>query len=146
LVSACFVEIKSNTSLFIYLCGADTAYLFLYVNDIILTTSSLELLQRTTTTLQQEFTMKDLGPIHDFLDISVKQWHDKLFLHQRQYAKDILEHASMCDYKPCTIAVDTQAKASSDMGAPVDDPTAYYSLVGALKCLTITRLDISYIV
>jgi hypothetical protein len=51
LVSLGFVEAKSDTSLFIYHRNADTAYLLLYVNDIILTTSSLELLQRTTTAL-----------------------------------------------------------------------------------------------
>jgi hypothetical protein len=40
LVSLGFVEAKSNTSLFIYRCGADTAYLLLYVYNIILTFSS----------------------------------------------------------------------------------------------------------
>jgi hypothetical protein len=27
--------------------------------------------------------MKDLGPLHHFLSISVEQWSDGLFLHQR---------------------------------------------------------------
>jgi hypothetical protein len=51
LVSLGFVEAKSDTSLFIYCRGAETAYQLLYVDDIILTASSLELLQRTTTAL-----------------------------------------------------------------------------------------------
>jgi hypothetical protein len=46
LVSLGFVEAKSDTSMFVYHCGADTAYLLLYVDDIILiAASSLELLQ-----------------------------------------------------------------------------------------------------
>jgi hypothetical protein len=53
LVSLGFMEAKSDTSLFVYRHGADTAYLLLYVDDIVLTSSSLELLQRTTTALQQ---------------------------------------------------------------------------------------------
>jgi hypothetical protein len=44
-----FVEVKSDTSLFVYHHGADTAYLLLYVDDIILTALSPELLQHTTT-------------------------------------------------------------------------------------------------
>jgi hypothetical protein len=44
LVSLGFVEAKSDTSLFIYRRGADTAYLLLYVDDIMVTISSLELL------------------------------------------------------------------------------------------------------
>jgi hypothetical protein len=55
LVSLGFVEAKLNTSLFVYRRGVDTAYLLLYVDDIILTASSPELLQRTTTALQQSF-------------------------------------------------------------------------------------------
>jgi hypothetical protein len=51
LISLGFVEAKSDTSLFIYRSGADTAYLLLYIDDIIFTASSPELLQRTTTTL-----------------------------------------------------------------------------------------------
>jgi hypothetical protein len=44
------VEAKSNTSLFVYRRNTDTAYLMLYV-DIVLTASSPELPQRTTTAL-----------------------------------------------------------------------------------------------
>jgi hypothetical protein len=53
LVSLGFVVAKSNTSLFDYRRSTDTAYLLLYVDNIVLTASSSELLQRTTTTLQQ---------------------------------------------------------------------------------------------
>jgi hypothetical protein len=52
LVSLGFVEAKSDTSLFVYRHDADTAYLLLYINDIVITASSPELLQRTTTALQ----------------------------------------------------------------------------------------------
>jgi hypothetical protein len=34
-----FVEAKSDTSLFIYRYGVDTAYLLLYIDDIVLTAS-----------------------------------------------------------------------------------------------------------
>jgi hypothetical protein len=44
LVSLGFVEAKSDISLFVYRHGADTAYLLLYVNDIVLIASSPELL------------------------------------------------------------------------------------------------------
>jgi hypothetical protein len=44
LVSLGFMEAKSDTSLFVYRRGVDTAYLLLYVDDIVLTASSTELL------------------------------------------------------------------------------------------------------
>jgi hypothetical protein len=40
LVSLGFMEAKSDTSLFVYHRGADTAYLLLYVDGIALTVSS----------------------------------------------------------------------------------------------------------
>ena len=39
-------EAKSETSLFIYRRGDETAYLLLYVDDIVLTASSQQLLER----------------------------------------------------------------------------------------------------
>jgi hypothetical protein len=42
-----FIEAKSETSLFIFRHGSDMVYLLLYVDDIILTASSTELLHRT---------------------------------------------------------------------------------------------------
>jgi hypothetical protein len=39
--------------------------------NIILTASNVELLHRTISALQKEFTMKDLGLLHHFLGVSV---------------------------------------------------------------------------
>jgi hypothetical protein len=141
-----FVEAKSDTSLFIYHHADGVAYLLLYVDDIVLTASSTQLLQRIITSLQQEFAMKDLGQLHHFLGVTVEPRQTGLLLHQRQYALDILERAGMTDCKPCSTPVDTQAKLSATQGDPVADPTAYRSLVGALQYLIFTRPDLIYAV
>jgi hypothetical protein len=62
--------------------------------------------------------MKDLDPLHHFLDVSVEQRSDGLFLHQLQYAWYILVHTSLSNYKPYSMSVDTHTKVSSDMGSP----------------------------
>jgi hypothetical protein len=90
--------------------------------------------------------MKDIGPLHHFLGVLVEQRSDDLFLHQRQYTRDILECDDMSNCKPCSTPIDTQAKVSSDMGAPVCDPTVYCSLVGTLQYFTFTRPNIAYAV
>jgi hypothetical protein len=72
LASIGFIEAKSDTSLFIYRCGNDTVYLLFYVDNIVLTTSTADLLQRTIVALQREFAMKDLGPLHHFLSITAE--------------------------------------------------------------------------
>jgi hypothetical protein len=72
LASIGFIEAKSDTSLFIYRRGEDIIYLLLYVDGIVLTASTADLLQRMITALQREFSMKDLGPLHHFLGITAE--------------------------------------------------------------------------
>jgi hypothetical protein len=106
LASLGFIEVKSDTSLFIFRRGTDTVYQLLYVDDIILTASSTEPLRHTISALQQEFAMKDLGSLHHFLSITVKRHPDGLFLHQRTYTLEVLQRAAMVDCKMCTTLVD----------------------------------------
>ena len=80
------------------------------------------------------------------LGITVEPRPSGLFLHQRQYALDILERAGMTNCKPCATPVDTEGKQSEAEGPSVADPTAYRSLAGALQYLTFTRPDITYAV
>jgi hypothetical protein len=101
-----FIKAKLNISLFIFRRGSDTICLLLYVDNIILTTSSMELLRRTISALQREFIMKDLRPLHHFLSITVERRPDVLFLHQRTYMLDILKRAVMMDCKLCMTSVD----------------------------------------
>jgi hypothetical protein len=141
-----FVEAKLDTSLFIYHLADGVAYLLLYVDDIVLTASSPQLLQRIISSLQQGFAMKDLGQLLHFLGVTIEHRQTGLLLNQRQYALDILERAGMTDCKPYSTPVDTQAKLSATLGDPVVDPTAYRSLAGALHYLTFTRPDLTYVV
>jgi hypothetical protein len=126
------VEAKADTSLFIFRRGADTVYLLLYIDDIILTASSTTLLRRTISALQREFTMKDLGPLHHFLGITVERHLDWMFLHQRTYMLDIIKCAAMADCKSCTTLVDLQAKLAVDSGPPVQNASQFRSIAGAL--------------
>ena len=111
-----------------------------------LTASSQHILHRVIAALKQEFTMKDLGPLHHFLGVAVQRNQDTLFLSQRQYTLDILTRHGMSDCKPCSTPVDTCAKVSAAAGLAVADPTAYRSLAGALQYLTFTGPDIAYAV
>jgi hypothetical protein len=120
--------------------------LLLYVDDIVLTASSVSLLHRVIAALQQEFSMKDLGSLHYFLGLTVTRQPDSFLLSQSQYILEILERAGMSDCKPCSTPIDTSAKVSSTEGSPVDDLTHYRGLAGALQYLTFTRPDISYAV
>jgi len=146
LVSLGFVESKSDTSLFVLRRQSDTAYLLLYVDDIVLTASSMDFLRRIISALQQEFSMKDLGELHHFLGMHVQRHSGGFLLSQKQYMLDILDRAGMTDCKPCSTPVDTNPKVSAVVGAPLQDPFDFRSLAGALQYLTFTKPDITYAV
>ncbi|GJX70294.1 ribonuclease H-like domain-containing protein [Tanacetum coccineum] len=140
-----FSHSRCDSSLFIYRQGTDTAYLLLYVDDIVLTASSKSLLQRIIGSLHQEFALTDLGSLNYFFGISVTRDSSGLFLSQKKYASEILEKAHMVNCNPSRTPVDTGSKLGAD-GDPVSDPTLYRSLAGSLQYLTFTRPDISYAV
>lgn len=75
--------------------------------------------------------MKDLGPLHYFLGISVKHDITSMFLSQDKYASEIIARAKIRDYNPIQTPVDTAGKISNEAGDLIDDPTAYRSLDGA---------------
>jgi hypothetical protein len=77
--------------------------------------------------------MKDLGPLHHFLGITVERRPDGLFLHQCTYTLDIVKRAVMADCNPCTTLVDLQAKLADDSGPPVADASQFRSIVRALQ-------------
>ncbi|XP_012829361.1 PREDICTED: uncharacterized protein LOC105950540 [Erythranthe guttata] len=154
-----FRECMPDTSLFVYCRNSSLAcrnssrecrnssctYLLLYVNDIVLTASTPELLRSIIAALNQEFAMKDLCDLHYFLGISVTHSSNGLFLSQRKYVDEILERAHMASCNPCLTTANTKSKLSSTTGPPVADTTLDRSLVDALQYLTFTRPDICYV-
>ncbi|GJS72278.1 ribonuclease H-like domain-containing protein [Tanacetum coccineum] len=112
--------------------GTDTAYLLLYVDDIVLTASFKSLLQQIIRSLHQEFAMTDLGVLNYFLVISVTRDSSWLLLSQKKYAIEILNRAHMDNCNPSRTPIDTESKLGSD-GDPVFDSTLYRSLAGSLQ-------------
>jgi hypothetical protein len=64
---------KGDTSLFIYAKGKVTIFLLIYVDDIIVTSSSSEAVTSLLSDLRSDFALKDLEDLHYFLGIEVKR-------------------------------------------------------------------------
>nr|GEV48114.1 ribonuclease H-like domain-containing protein [Tanacetum cinerariifolium] len=122
-----FQQSKTNSFLFIYHRGSVIAYLLFYVDDIILTASSLAFLHRVIALLHGEFAMTGLGSLTYFLGISAQRLSAGLFLSQSTYAKEILERAHMQKSNPYKTPVDIKSKLGAN-GDCVNDPSLYRSL------------------
>ncbi|GJY37036.1 ribonuclease H-like domain-containing protein [Tanacetum coccineum] len=135
---------KTDSSLFIFHKGPDTAYLLLYVDDIILTASSTSLLQRIISLLHAEFAMTDLGPLNYFLGISATRTTSGIFLSQTKYATEILEQAQMLNCNPCRTPIDTEKKLGPEGSLePLIVDYSYFGLLhhSLLHTLMLTEQD-----
>ena len=136
---------RVDTSLFVFHRQSDIIYQLLYVDDIIITSNNSSLLDSFTRKLNTEFVTKDLGSLSYFLSLETTSTTDGLFLSQLKYARDILTLAQLLDSKPVHTPIVVSQHMSSD-GPLFSDPTLYRSSVGALKYLTIMRLNIAHVV
>ncbi|KAK1667225.1 hypothetical protein QYE76_055384 [Lolium multiflorum] len=118
-------------------------YLLVYVDDIVLASSSPSASDHLVAALGEDFPVKDLGPLHFFLGIQVTRDPGGMTLCQEQYALDLLKRANMDSCKPVTTPMSVQEKLSADQGTTVneDDAFTYRSTVGGLQYLTLTRPD-----
>ncbi|RVW12980.1 Retrovirus-related Pol polyprotein from transposon RE1 [Vitis vinifera] len=120
-------------------------YLVVYVDDIVITGSDQDGIQKLKQHLFTHFQTKDLGKLKYFLGIEIAQSSSGVVLSQRKYVLDILEETGMLDCKPVDTPMDPNVKLVPGQGEPLGDPGRYRRLVGKLNYLTITRPDISFL-
>ena len=114
------------------------------MDDIVITGSDQDGIQKLKQHLFTHFQTKDLGKLKYFLGIEIAQSISGVVLSQRKYALDILEETGMLDCKPVDTPMDPNVKLVPGQGEPLGDPGRYRRLVGKLNYLTITRPDISF--
>ncbi|RVW83299.1 Retrovirus-related Pol polyprotein from transposon RE1 [Vitis vinifera] len=118
--------------------------LIVYVDDIVITGSDQNGIQKLKQHLFTHFQTKDFGKLKYFLGIEIAQSSSGVVISQRKYALDILEETGMFDCKPVDTPMDPNVKLIPGQGEPLGDPRRYRRLVGKLNYLTITRPDISF--
>ncbi|CAH9137975.1 unnamed protein product [Cuscuta epithymum] len=146
LLSHGFTCSRSDTSLFIFRRNSDIIYLLLYVDDIIVTGNSLNLVNHFLSLLNKCFAMKDLGDLHFFLGIHASRTPSGLFLSQQKYISDLLHRFHLHTLKSVRSPLPSRTKLSLTDGELLADATEYRSMVGALQYLTLTRPDITFAV
>jgi hypothetical protein len=141
LVQLGVVICKADTSLFIYNKKGVTMYLLVYVDDIIVISSSSRAVTTLLHDLRSDFALKDLGELHYFLGVQVKKLNDGLSLSQEKYASEILHRVGMTKCKPVKTPLVTSEKLSAKAGKKLssDEASRYRSIVGGLQYLTLTR-------
>jgi histone deacetylase 1/2 len=129
-----FLESTADTSLFVLQRPGLTIYLLVYVDDIIVLSSSSQAIDRLVAGLHQEFVVKDLGALHYFLGIEVAHKAGGLTLTQRKYALDLLRRAGLlkCKSADTPMSATTKLFPADSSFLSEEDATTYRSVVGGL--------------
>ena len=117
-----------------------------YVDDIIITGDDKKGIDDLKRYLQNSFRTKDLDKLRYFLGIEVARFKEGINLSQRKYVLDILEETGLLGSKPMETPMDPNVKLYEDQGELLSNPERYCHLVGKLNYLTITHLDISFVI
>lgn len=146
LIASGFRNSLVDTSLFTLRQGQHIVYILVYVDDIVVTGSSLQLVDKIIQNLATRFALKDLGQLSYFLGIEAQRTPAGLHLMQNKYILDLLAKTKMQDAKHVSTPMATHQKLTLSIGTPLANPTDYRQVVGSLQYLSFTRPDIAYAV
>ena len=122
----------------------DIVYLLLYVDDMLLISNSLDRLNDLKFLLENNFRMKDLGVLNQFLGIQIKKLENGLFLSQRSYLEKLLSRFNMSDCNIVKTPMETKFEENTE-DELLSGEEPYRELVGCLLYVTqTTRPDLSY--
>ena len=128
----------------------DSGYVIIvvWVDDIILSGTSLECLNKMKQLLKNRFKMKDLGPIDSFLGIKFLQTEGGITMDQSVYLRNILDKFDMSNAKPRSTPCELNPSASNPSQTSENHtPRRYREIVGSLiYAMICTRPDICWVV
>lgn len=138
-----FTRSRYNSSLFFRKTALGIVIILVYVNDIVITGSNLQIIEQLQQSLQSSFHMKDLGPPQYFLGLEVQQCPNGMLFYQHKYTQELISLAGLQDCNSVLTPMEVNLKLHQADGDSLSDPSMYRQLVGSLNYLNITCPNIS---
>jgi histone deacetylase 1/2 len=111
-----FTASQADTLLFFYNKGGVTIYMLIYVDDIVVVSSSDVAVDALLHDLGMAFALKDLGELSYFLGIEVKKVSNGILLSEESYANDLLARVNMSKCSTVDTPLSTSEKLSKEDG------------------------------
>ena len=100
LIEAGFQQSHLDYSLMTKKVGNDIVVVLIYVDDLLVTGSSCQLIEETKQVLKDHFRIKDLGDLRFFLGIEFARNSEGILMHQRKYALELISDLGLGSSKP----------------------------------------------
>jgi hypothetical protein len=117
-----------------------------YVDDLGAAGSDAASIDALLLELRVHFKVEDKGPLNWFLSITIDRHGDDLFAHQTAYAVDMLRRFDMDRANAASTPLPPGFVLIANKGEPSADHHLFRELLGALRWLTLTRVDICFAV
>ena len=124
--------------------GEERLIVAVYVDDLLATGSSVQLINKFKFEMNMRFDMTYMGKLSYYLGIEVLQEKGCIRLEQTGYAKKIIEKAGMKGCNPTKYPMDPKEQLVKDESGRAVNVTEYKSVIGGLRYLVHTRPDIAY--
>eukprot|EP00052_Salpingoeca_macrocollata_P029827 m.307284 g.307284 ORF g.307284 m.307284 type:complete len:509 (-) comp23022_c5_seq5:537-2063(-) len=149
LVSEGLTRSKADPCLYCRQDGKEFLRILVYVDDLQLTGSSDDVVQRFKDAICNRFKMHDEGLSTDFLGMRVTQSNGAIRLDQERYASEVLQRFGMADCKPLGTPLEpgTVLSPGDDQSEllSADQASVFRGIVGALLFLgSCTRPDLAF--
>jgi hypothetical protein len=139
-----FIKCPSEHAIYCRGDGAEKLVVGVYVDDLIITGCSSNIIQNFKSQMSDVFKMSDLGVLSYYLGIEVKQDELGITISQERYANKILDQSGFADCNTCEVPMQTKLKLNRKSDSGCVDTTEYRSLVGKLRYLVNTRPDLAF--
>ncbi|CAM8926629.1 unnamed protein product [Rhodiola kirilowii] len=139
-----FIQSSHDHCHFSYDHNGEFLILLVYVDDVVITGTSIPRINSVKKFIHTTFHIKDLGQLWYFLGLEVARSSSGIFLNQRKYAMDLLTESDLLACKPSTTPMDIKHKLALSTADKLPDPTEYRRLVGKLIYQNVTRPGIAY--
>ena len=146
LLSLGFTKSRHEQAVYLKSSSVHKLIVGVYVDDLIVTGTRAEDVKIFKARMAEKFEMSDLGSLSLYLGIEVYQRPDSIYLSQAGYARPILESQGVQDCHSAQTPLEGRIKFSKAGGDALIDSTKFWSIVGSLRYLTHTRLDLLYLV
>lgn len=115
-----------------------------YVDDLLITGSSIDMILEFKKSMLTIFEMSDLGLFTYYLGIEVYQYGGGIMLKQEQYARKILEEAGMNDCNAVRVPMGSGLQLSKAPNKQCVDEKEFQRSIGCLRYLIHTRPGLAF--
>ncbi|KAL8119157.1 hypothetical protein AgCh_016606 [Apium graveolens] len=116
----------------------------IYVDDLLVTGSSMENIVKFKKQMSMEFEMSDMGLLAYYLGLEVNQSSGGISLKQTSYARKLLEKSNMSSFNAVKYPMEPKEMIKKDEKDKMVNATKYRSIIGGLRYLVHTRPDLAY--